>query len=151
MKNLLFGLIFAAVGVGVGVYGLNEYKKAKASTTWPSVKGRILDSSVHRSTSHSTSSGRTRNKTTYKARVSYTYAIKGKSFTSKRISFSAFTAVLPICLIWRSSLSLPTSSAIRRAAWLKRVKLYNDWVTESCSSRASRFRSWLAGSSSREY
>jgi hypothetical protein len=86
MKNRSFTLtiissaIVFVVGAVILMRGIAEGRNALLSVDWPSVPGNISDSYVK--TSSSAKGG-----TTYSARISYTYSVNGKQYTSNRINF----------------------------------------------------------------
>jgi len=85
MKNFLIGIIFIVVGVAIFGLGINLYKKAKASETWPTVDGVVFSSEV---SSYKDSKKNTR----YSANVNYSYMIENKEYTSNDISMSEVTS-----------------------------------------------------------
>lgn len=78
---IVLGLVFVVVSLVAGTYmGLLAHKQLR-SAGWPSVQGVVTESRVATSTG---SKGRTR----YKPRITYTYQIDGKPYTSDRDSFT---------------------------------------------------------------
>lgn len=92
MKNLIFGIIFLGVGIGLSYWGYGMLQEAKASSDWPSVTGTIVSSDVssHRSTSGSGSKKKT--STVYEPVITYTYKVDGKSYTSDRITTGDYSS-----------------------------------------------------------
>lgn len=83
----LLSLIFMAVGGGLLYTGINSVMEARASSSWPSVQGRIVSASVgeHKGT-------KSKRKTTYHADVRYDYQVNGQTYDSKRISFGEYSS-----------------------------------------------------------
>lgn len=79
--------IFILVFIGGGGYmiyrSIQDRKKAKASLTWPSTQGRVIESRVveNRSTD---SDGDT--STTYRPYIKYEYQVVGATFTSDKLA-----------------------------------------------------------------
>lgn len=89
-RPVVFRFLFNAMFVGVG--GFFAYKGAAdvyaglQSTNWPSTSGTVLDARMTVQHGTGNSSG-----TTYRAHVSYMYAVAGRSFVGDQISFDHVT------------------------------------------------------------
>ena len=85
----LFWLV-GLVLLGVGVFLLYRMwllrQKNKASLTWPKTTGTITESRVEQYTSLE----KGRRRTMHRARISYTYEVAGKSYTSDQVRFGGF-------------------------------------------------------------
>jgi hypothetical protein len=82
---LCLGGIFAAVGIGLVVFGLRERKKAKATETWPTANGSILSSRLDQQTRTERNQGRTYTRTSYTPIIEYTYTAGGQTYQGSRI------------------------------------------------------------------
>jgi len=85
--NMIFGLVFAAVGVLVAVIGLSTLAEANASASWPTIKGAVVSSDVEKKTSTRSRKKKRESSTSYRAVVRYEYTVGDKQHTSGRISF----------------------------------------------------------------
>jgi hypothetical protein len=105
------GVLFAAAGVTVLIFGMAQINKAKASAHWPSVAGVIKFSEIRsetRTRTDSTSSRQDRNgnggvtinigtdsdrntrtETTHYADIGYAYAVDGAAFNETRVNFGS--------------------------------------------------------------
>ena len=92
MKNLLFGAIFLAAGIGLSIWGHGMLDEAKASAKWPSVSGTILSSDVSVSQSTSGSGSKKKTSTVYQPSISYKYEVNGKAYTSSRVTTSDYSS-----------------------------------------------------------
>ncbi len=87
----IFGLIcmglFILVFIGGGGYliyrSIQDRKKAKASLSWPSTTGRVIESRVIESRSTDSDGDIS---TTYKPYIRYEYQVVGATFTSDKLS-----------------------------------------------------------------
>jgi len=85
---IVMGLIFAAVGIGVLIWGVMTVKNAYASSSWPTTTGKIVESRVdHR---RSSSGSRSSSSTTYHAEIGYTYTVDGNTYDGDRVSFGEY-------------------------------------------------------------
>ena len=84
-KNLVI-LVLAMFAAGIFLMALGGYeiKGSQESRNWPSTRGTITYSGVHKSI-HTDSNHRT--KTTYIPKVAYRYQVKGRQYTGDRIEF----------------------------------------------------------------
>jgi hypothetical protein len=92
-KNLfliIFSLSFFGIGIGFGIWGWSQLKKAKESKKWPSVNGKIISSEVVRKKSNN--SKRKSSSTTYGAEIVYEYFVSEKKYSSNKISFSEYSS-----------------------------------------------------------
>jgi hypothetical protein len=81
MMAKIFTLLFILAGLGLLVLGVVRYKEGKASNHWTEVSAKVESSDV----------GRTKNKTAgyrYHAHVTYTYEVRGVSYTSRRVGLA---------------------------------------------------------------
>ncbi|MBT3200647.1 MAG: DUF3592 domain-containing protein [Phycisphaerales bacterium] len=85
--RIVFGLVFAAVGIGIAIVGVNMLAKANASSAWPSVKGKIVASDVKKSTSSRKRSKGRRKSTKYRAIIKYEYTVAETKHTGNQVSF----------------------------------------------------------------
>jgi len=107
----MVGVLFAAVGVTVLVFGIGQVNKARASADWPSVEGVVKFSEVRsetRTRTDSSSSRRKRNgnggvtvnigtdsdrdtrtETTHIADIGYAYTVGDAPFNGTRVSFGS--------------------------------------------------------------
>lgn len=90
MKVFIFGLIFLCVGIGCAYFGLKTVQNARASSDWPTVKGKIISSDVEQKRSTSGSGRKRKSSTTYHAEVYYEYAVNGVTQSSDRVSFGQY-------------------------------------------------------------
>ncbi len=88
MKNLFFGLIFLAVGIGLAWWGKGMLNEAKASKNWPSVQGTVIHSSVTSYKSTSGSGSKKRTTTMYKPNITYRYKVAGQKHIGNKVSMS---------------------------------------------------------------
>ena len=85
---LLIFFALALVGSPVAYWGYTIVLKARASASWPSVKGVITSSRVAtRRSRHKDSRGYTRTRTTYFPSISYKYTVGGKNFSGTKRAF----------------------------------------------------------------
>lgn len=87
----IFPLIFILVGASVGFFGFRGLIRAKASVNWPMVEGKIVESTVDRSTSNSNGSS----STTYQAAVLYDYSVDGTLFSSDCVAYGDYGTSSP--------------------------------------------------------
>ncbi len=92
MKNVLFGLILAAVGIGVCGFGYVTLTKAKASADWPSIQGTVTSSDVETRRETKGTGSKARTKIKYTPVVHYSYEVDGREHAASRISFGGFTS-----------------------------------------------------------
>ena len=85
MKNLILGVIFLSVGVGVALLGRHMLRQAGESENWPHTGGVIVISTVSQSREYDSRKKRTR--TVYRAKIGYAYQVDGKKFQGDKISF----------------------------------------------------------------
>ena len=85
--RIIFGLIFAVVGIGVAIIGANMLAKANASSSWPSVKGKVIASDVKKSTSSRKRGKRRSKSTSYRAIIKYEYTVAETKHVGDQISF----------------------------------------------------------------
>jgi len=86
------GLVFFAIGIAVTTWGWNVLGNAKASTSWPSVEGKVVSSEVERERTSRRSGGRRRTSTTYEAAIHYRYTVNGTEYSSDRVSFGEYSS-----------------------------------------------------------
>lgn len=82
---LLFGGVFAVLGIGLLVFGLRERRRAKTTEKWPTANGNIVSARIDQNTRTERSQGRTYTRTTHTPVVEYTYEVNGKAFQGNRI------------------------------------------------------------------
>lgn len=86
----IFPLIFVVAGIAGLYFGVKAISKAKESLDWPAVKGKIISSSVERSTRREStrrSKGRSRTRIYYHANISYEYSVDGKDYEGSQVRF----------------------------------------------------------------
>lgn len=77
----IFTLLFILAGLGLLVLGVVRYTEGKASNSWTEVPAKVESADM----------GRTKNKTAgsrYHAHVTYTYEVKGVSYTSRLVGLA---------------------------------------------------------------
>jgi hypothetical protein len=87
--GVLMSLVFIAIGLGMLYYARRLSAKAQASLLWPSAEGVISHSAMllqMQQTSGST------NAATYKADVAYRYKVRGRDYSSGRITLLDFSS-----------------------------------------------------------
>jgi hypothetical protein len=110
LATVFIALIFTLLGGGVFFFwALPGYFRAKASTDWPTVDGRVDFSQVN--------SAREKKKTNYWAEVRYSYDVAGKSYQSDDIWASGG---------YRSTSKATHQAVVDRYPPQKAVKVYYD-------------------------
>jgi hypothetical protein len=92
-KFLLWSFILFLIvgGLAASFYGWRNVSRSLASTDWPSVDGKIIDSRVEEEKVKRTGSGTNKtplNQKRYQPKVDYTYSVNDKIFKGTRISYS---------------------------------------------------------------
>lgn len=79
-------LAMAVLGVGVAIFGVVEWQRAKASERWPTVEGVVVSTEIkwHR---RSGSDQRSR-RTSYMPVVTYRYDVSGDVYENDRMAFA---------------------------------------------------------------
>jgi hypothetical protein len=72
------GLILLRIGVAMLWLVFCELRRARATRTWPSVSGRVLESTVEEVTDSEGSA--------YRPRVAYAYSVAGEEYSSECVS-----------------------------------------------------------------
>lgn len=85
----LFSIVFILIGAGILIYARSVSAKARRSLSWPSVEGVISHSAVLLSTQQTSSST---NAAVYKADVAYRYKLKGRDYSSSRITLMDYSS-----------------------------------------------------------
>ena len=80
--GLLFGLLFVGIGLFALFRGLVQYRTGKASSGWPSVKGKVTLATVN-VTSSTDEDGSTSKR--YSPRVEYTYSVSGRNHSGSQV------------------------------------------------------------------
>lgn len=88
----VFPLIFIAVGLGTVSIGIRGLIQANASADWPSVKGRVVSSSVDQQRSSKNNGGTS---TTYHAEVLYEFAVGGTTYNGNRVAYGDYGSSNP--------------------------------------------------------
>jgi hypothetical protein len=110
LVTVIFALIFTPIGGGLLYFwAVPSYYRAKGSTAWPTVEGRIDSSSVH--------SAREKNKTKYWSEVQFSYAVNGQTYQSHDVWASGG---------YRSSSKKEHQDVVDRYPPQKAVKVYYD-------------------------
>ena len=87
--NLVLGGICIIGGLLTIIFGLLQAQKAKkASQTWSTAEGEILDSHLQK---HKNRSSRGVSVTTYSPEVSYRYTVNGQVYTGNKFGFGSGT------------------------------------------------------------
>ena len=77
--------------MGITIAGIVGIQRAKESTDWPEVRGRIVSSSIDSKISTNTgkqdSKPRSKKKRTYFPKIRYQYSVEGKTLTGTRIAY----------------------------------------------------------------
>jgi hypothetical protein len=85
VAGLVFG-VFMLVGIGLLLFGIQAWKNAEASRSWPSVEGRVISSEVKTLHSRSRSShGGSHTSITYGAEIVYQYSYQGQEYRSNKV------------------------------------------------------------------
>ena len=79
----LLSLVFIGIGAAILGYALRMGSKARDSLSWPSIEGEISHSAVLYQTETSSVQGA---HATYKADIAYRYKVRGRNYSSARIS-----------------------------------------------------------------
>jgi hypothetical protein len=80
----IFPLIFIAGGAAIAFIGLHDLIRARASADWPSIRGRIVESSVDR---YLGKRPKGRSRTSYYARILYEFSVDGTTFYGHRVAY----------------------------------------------------------------
>ena len=80
--GLIFGLVFAGIGLFALVRGIVHYRTGKASASWPSAEGQVVVAMVDMRVS-TDSDGMTSRR--YTPRVVYNYTLNGQQFSSDQV------------------------------------------------------------------
>ena len=81
--GILFGLVFIGIGLFALVFGLIQFRTAKASADWPTATGKVVTASVETSSSTDEDGSTSRR---YSPRVEYAYTVSGRKYTSNQVS-----------------------------------------------------------------
>ena len=92
-KFLLWSFILFLIvgGLAASFFGWRSVIRSLASSDWPSVDGKIIESRVEEKKVQRTGSGTNKtplNQKRYQPKVDYTYSVNDKSFKGSRISYS---------------------------------------------------------------
>ncbi len=93
---LVFGVVFFLVGSAVSFWGFKAVAEANATEKWPQVEGKVTASETTSKRTRSRSGGtsktsrKRKNSTSYRAGISYDYAVEDEAFTSDRFSFGSY-------------------------------------------------------------
>jgi hypothetical protein len=82
---IMFGLVIAAVGVVLAVYGVFILRAAIRSLHWPSVVGRICDASI--AETRSAASDAVYNEKTFRPAIRYAYDVAGTHYEGELVAF----------------------------------------------------------------
>ncbi|MFL7795005.1 MAG: DUF3592 domain-containing protein [Anaerolineae bacterium] len=83
--GIVFGLIFAGIGLFMLIRGFIDFRTSKASKEWPSVEGQVVVATVEMKVDQD-EDGSTTN---YSPRVVYNYSISGQQYTSDQVVIGA--------------------------------------------------------------
>ncbi len=84
--GIIFGLVFAGIGVFALVRGVVHFRMGKASASWPYVEGQVIAATVDMSVSTDSDGMTTRR---YTPRVVYSYTISGQQFSGDQINIGS--------------------------------------------------------------
>jgi hypothetical protein len=84
--GMIFGLVFAAIGLFALIRGIVHYRTGKASAVWPSVEGKVIVATVEMSVSTDSDGDTSRH---YTPRVVYDYSVAGQQYNSDQVSIGA--------------------------------------------------------------
>lgn len=87
--GVLMSLVFIAIGGGLLYYARRISAKARQSLTWPAAEGVISHSAVLLQMQESSSSN---DSPTYKADVTYRFKVRGRDYSSERITLVDFSS-----------------------------------------------------------
>jgi len=87
--GVLMSLVFIAIGLGMLYYARSVSAKAQQSLSWPSTEGIISHSAVLQQMPQTANSN---DAVTYKADVAYRYKVRGRDFSSERITLADFSS-----------------------------------------------------------
>jgi hypothetical protein len=87
--GMLMSLVFIAIGLGLLYYARSVSAKAQQSLSWPSTEGVISHSAVLQQMQQTSSSA---NDASYKADVAYRYKVRGRDYSSARITLADFSS-----------------------------------------------------------
>lgn len=76
---LIIGILVLILGLVISILGINSLSTAKASQSWPSVMGRVVESTLVENPNSKSAK--------YVAKVVYQYAVSGVTQTATRITF----------------------------------------------------------------
>lgn len=83
---MLMGLLFTAIGIGVGWFvGKPILDEAKASESWPTVRGEVIESELERRRNN-------KGNTSYGANVVYRYEVDDQELEGDNIWFGQFSS-----------------------------------------------------------
>lgn len=83
--GIVFGLLFAGIGLFLLIRGFIDFRTSKESRDWPSVEGQVSTATIEMKV-ESGDNGTTRK---YSPRVAYTYSISGQQYTSDQVVIGA--------------------------------------------------------------
>jgi hypothetical protein len=101
---LFFFLIFFVVGGGLAYWGWTVLQKAQASTSWPSVSGRVVESDV--------SYWNDEDGNYYRPEVSFEYTVDGRQYEATRINFSSDQSYDTTDDAWEVANRYPTGETV---------------------------------------
>jgi hypothetical protein len=87
----MFPFIFVVVGASVSFFGVRGLVRAKASLDWPSIQGKVVESSVERQRSSGSNGG----STTYQAEILYEFIVDGTTFNGDRVAYGDYGSSNP--------------------------------------------------------
>ena len=88
--RLLFGGVFATVGLIVFGIGVAQLVGAIQSSSWPSTKGKVTESEVIRS------GGSGPGGDSFHARIAYRYEVDGRAYTAERVRIAEVSSSSPV-------------------------------------------------------
>lgn len=83
-------LASAAVGVGVIIFGIVEWQRARSAENWPTVEGVVVSAEIERH--RSTRSDGSRSNRRYSPDITYRYQIYGDVYENDRVMFAQYSS-----------------------------------------------------------
>ncbi len=96
MKNrsaatLIIGLSFLLLGPTFLFIGKNIVREAKESMSWPSVKGRIVESRIEKKIKYKYDGREKKREVSYIPHIGYEYMVDGQHYSGSRVSFNGIS------------------------------------------------------------
>jgi hypothetical protein len=104
VSALIFFLIFFTVGAGLSFWGWTILQDAWASTSWPSVSGRVVESDV--------SYWNDEDGNYYRPEVTFEYTVAERQYESSRIGFGSDSSYDTTDSAWEVANRYPTGETV---------------------------------------